>query len=95
MIGAYLCIKWSTVNQEELVDFEPSPVGGWWFFHDACELSGKMALIRKATVVANLGKSLGSLNNLMACVLNLQVADVFLGRHIETSFELTLERAKG
>ena len=46
-------------------------------------------------MVTNFGKSHGGLNDLMTCVLNLEVADVFLGCHVETGFEFTLERAKG
>ena len=59
------------------------------FLHDAGELAGEVALIRKAAVMADVGEAASGADDEMAGFLDSKVAQVFLGGHIKAGFELS------
>ncbi len=70
-------------------------VGGGRFFEDAGEFAGEVSLVGEAAVVADFGEGMSGADNEVASFLDAEVAEVFLGGHVEAGFEFPQEAAEG
>jgi len=78
-----------------LLEAVAGAVGGGRFFEDAGEFAGKVSLVGEAAVVADFGEGMSGADNEVASFLDAEVAEVFLGGHVEAGFEFSQKAAEG